>query len=131
MEGGINPYSYVINPLDWTDFLGLRSKRGTANPKVKAAVERGKQAHINYQNTLGSGYDFEVTLGNGKRVDAIDWKNKIVRELKPDSKCGIRKGTKQLQGYLDYLNKYHGGGWTKELDLYNLLTLEIWWRIWM
>ncbi|MFJ5468306.1 RHS repeat domain-containing protein, partial [Pectobacterium sp. CHL-2024] len=127
LDGGIRPQAYVHNPLEWVDPLGLtpkeetkkRPKKGSANPKVREAIEKGKRAHRNYENTLGGGYDFEVTLGNGKRVDAIDWENKVVRELKPNSKTGIRKGNKQLQGYVDYLNKNHGGGWTGVLDTYN------------
>lgn len=62
----------------------LGRARGSANPAVRATIERGEQAHINYQNTMGGGFDFEVTLNNWKKVDAFDWVNKVVREFKPD-----------------------------------------------
>ncbi|WP_411911241.1 hypothetical protein [Klebsiella aerogenes] len=50
----MNLYQYAQNPLSYIDPLGLSCK-GTANPKVKAAVERGKKAHKYYEHTLGGG----------------------------------------------------------------------------
>ncbi|HET8707718.1 MAG TPA: RHS repeat-associated core domain-containing protein, partial [Pseudomonadales bacterium] len=43
------------------------------------AAALGRRAHKNYENTLGEGYEFNKALPSGKRPDAIDWENKIVR----------------------------------------------------
>ncbi|CAM4076795.1 RHS repeat-associated core domain-containing protein [Flavobacterium branchiophilum] len=100
---------------------GRKSKKknkGKADPKLLASAKRGRQAHRNYQNTLGGGYEFEQTLDNGMRVDAIDRENNIVRELKPDTKSGIAKGKKQLAEYVKQLESETNETWTGVLDTY-------------
>ena len=83
-----------------------------------AATAAGRRAHKNYENTLGGGYDFNKSLPSGKRPDAIDWKNRVVRELKPDNPNAIRKGEKQLEGYKGELENMTGEPWTSHLDVY-------------
>ena len=63
-----------------------------------ALAARGRQAHKNYENTLGGGYDFNKALPSGKRPDAIDFENRIVRELKPDNPRAVRRGEGSLKG---------------------------------
>jgi len=66
----------------------------------------------------------EYTLPSGKRVDFIDFDNKIIYELKPNNSTQIRNGTKQLQGYLDEITDLGkidpdwAGEWTTVLDTY-------------
>lgn len=60
----------------------------------------------------------EYVLPSGKRVDFIDLENKIVYELKPNNPNQIRKGTKQLAGYLEEIESVFGGGWSSVLDTY-------------
>ncbi|MDR3197856.1 MAG: hypothetical protein LBU34_08325, partial [Planctomycetaceae bacterium] len=76
---------------------------------------RGKIAHENYKNTLPSGYQFNKALPSGNRPDAINYKEKIVRELKPATKKKIAEGRRQLQKYLEEL----GDGWKGFIDTYN------------
>lgn len=60
----------------------------------------------------------EYVLPSGKRVDYIDIENKIVYELKPNNPNQIRKGTKQLAGYLEEIESVLGEGWSAVLDTY-------------
>jgi len=71
-----------------------------------------------YQNTLGSNYKFEVTLRSGRRADAVDFNNRIVRELKPGNPRAIRDGKRQLERYRQELEGMFGGTWTSFLDTY-------------
>ena len=122
--GGENLYWFAPNVQIWVDFLGLA--KGAANPVVKAAIEVGKRAHKNYSLTLGGGYNFESSFrtksGKLYRFDAIDYKNCLVRELKPDTKSGRCKGNKQLNNYVRILNSEGPdsckGKWKGILDLY-------------
>lgn len=84
-----------------------------------AATIAGREAHKTYEVTLGGGYEFNRALPSGKRPDAIDRTNNIVRELKPDSSNGISRGLKQLQGYVDELEKVTKQKWQGFLDTYN------------
>ena len=124
LMGGENLYWFAPNVQIWVDFLGLA--KGAANPVVKAAIEVGKRAHKNYSLTLGGGYNFESSFrtksGKLYRFDAIDYKNCLVRELKPDTKSGRCKGNKQLNNYVRILNSEVPdsckGKWKGILDLY-------------
>jgi len=81
----------------------------------------GQQAHRNYKSALGQGYDFEVTIKGVGRADAVDFPNRIVRELKPDTPTGRALGVKQANKYARGLEKQHGhppGSWTAIVDLY-------------
>ena len=64
------------------------------------------------------GYSKEVGLESGKRVDALNKEIKHIIELKPDTPEAIRKGQKQLEGYIDELNITADGGWTGEIWTY-------------
>jgi len=82
-------------------------------------ARRGREAHKNYENTMGnSGYEFNKALPSGRRPDAINYEQRTVRELKPDSESGIRRGMRQLQGYVNELERVTGEAWKGLLDLY-------------
>ena len=145
-SGTLALHSYVEDTNDWTDESGLskyygmlkdksRKKRkpgrkkkrgrkpkkkttGEANLQLLATSKRGRNAHRNYRNTLPSSYEFEVVLDNGRRVDAINFDEKIVRELKPDTPSGIAKGNSQLAEYVTQLEEQTGDTWTGFLDTY-------------
>ena len=97
------------------DGVLVHNARGCANPVVREAIDAGKRAHKAYKDVLGH---IEETLKNGKRPDSVDRVNNIVRELKPDTASGIKKGTEQLKGYVDQLQKETGQPWQGFLDLY-------------
>jgi RHS repeat-associated protein len=80
---------------------------------------RGRDAHKNYENALGEGYVFNKALPSGKRPDAIDFENRIVRELKPENARAIKRGEKQVEGYKRELEGMTGEKWTSHVDTYN------------
>lgn len=81
----------------------------------------GKQMHNNYPEILGDPdlLKFNRRIkGTNLRPDYIDLENRIVRELKPDKPWAINRGLKQLQKYMNELEKLTGDSWTGILDLY-------------
>ncbi len=83
-----------------------------------AKAARGREAHKNYENTLGEGYEFNKGLPSGKRPDAMDAENRIVRELKPDNARAIKRGERQVEGYKRELEHTTGDKWTSHVDTY-------------
>ena len=82
---------------------------------------QGNAAHNNYQNALGCGYKYNKQISKDikLRPDAIDWVNRIVRELKPATASGIKQGIRQLNKYIKALEAFTGKKWKGFLDLYN------------
>ena len=145
-SGTLALHSYIEDTNDWTDESGLskyygmlkdksRKKRkpgrkkkrgrkpkkkttGEANLQLLATSKRGRDAHRNYKNALPGSYRFEVVLDNGRRVDAINFDEKIVREPKPEPPSGIAKGNTQLAEYVAQLEEQTGDTWTGFLDTY-------------
>lgn len=70
------------------------------------------------RDALGSDYDYEYSLPSRKRPDAIDWKNNVVRELKPDNPRAITRGLKQVQNYAKELSRMTGEIWKYFVDTY-------------
>ncbi|MEU0522021.1 polymorphic toxin-type HINT domain-containing protein, partial [Streptosporangium sp. NPDC006007] len=90
--------------------------RFTSGENVDAA--RGRLTHKNYRTALGSGYKYEERLPSGGRPDAIDWKNRVVRELKSDAPSSIATGRRQLARYVAELERITGKKWNGILDIY-------------
>ncbi|WP_188270931.1 MULTISPECIES: polymorphic toxin-type HINT domain-containing protein [unclassified Streptomyces] len=95
-----------------------RNEKGQFTSGENADAARGRQTHLNYKNALGAGYDFEVRLPSGLRPDAVDWKNRVVRELKSDATSSQATGRRQLQEYVAELEDMTGQSWTGHLDTY-------------
>ncbi|MGK5446742.1 hypothetical protein [Streptomyces radiopugnans] len=95
-----------------------RNEKGQFTSGENADVARGRQTHLNYRNALGAGYEFEVRLPSGLRPDAVDWNNRVVRELKSDAKSSQATGRQQLQKYVAELEDMTGQSWTGHLDTY-------------
>lgn len=87
---------------------------------TKSSFELGKKVHKEYMSDVADDVNKikEYVLPSGKRVDFIDFENKIVYELKPNNPNQIRKGTKQLEGYLEEIETVFGKGWSSVLDIY-------------
>ncbi len=87
---------------------------------TKSSLELGKKVHKEYMSDVADDVNKikEYVLPSGKRVDFIDLENKIVYELKPNNPNQIRKGTKQLAGYLEEIETVFGKGWSSVLDTY-------------
>jgi hypothetical protein len=100
-------------------WLSFRSAYPSKVAQFSVGVNtRGREAHKNYENTLGEGYDFNKALPSGKRPDAIDAENRIVRELKPGNPRAIRRGERQVEGYKKELEQMTGEKWTSHVDTY-------------
>ena len=87
------------------------------------STKDGKDAHAIYNP--GSNYSTNRsrnTLKNKKVPDAIDFKNKIVRELKPNNQRAVKRGTKQVEGYAEQLEKQFEEGWKTVVDTYEKLA---------
>jgi len=90
--------------------------RGMRNPVIREAVERGKQAHKDWNP--GPGYRKEVTLENGKRADAVNFADRHVKELKPDNPRAIERGESQVEGYRQQLERQTRQPWTCSVETY-------------
>ena len=93
------------------------SGKGTQNPKVKAAVQKGQAMHK--QMDYGPGVLKEQKIAPGCRVDGIDFNNKIIYELKPNNPQAISRGLAQLERYTTAASQQYGGEWTGVLKLYD------------
>jgi hypothetical protein len=91
--------------------------KGMANPKVRAAVERGQREHA--KRDYGEGYVKEVALPSGKKMDAYNKDTKHIKELKPNNPKAIKKGEKQLEGYIKECDQAYGCGHTGEVVTYD------------
>jgi len=113
----------IVSPTPDVGVLGAAGITARAAAKQggeSAAAAYGRQAHKNYENTLGRGddYVFNRALDSGRRPDAIDATNRVVRELKPDTPSGIRRGMAQIKQYVDELEATTKQKWQGVLDLY-------------
>ena len=94
-----------------------RGKTGGETSYTKA----GREAHANYDP--GPGYRKEERLEpTRKRADAVNYDEGIVRELKPNNPRALKRGWKQVQEYVDILNKTNplpdGRSWQGFVDTY-------------
>ena len=87
------------------------------NPKVRAAVERGKKMHA--EREYPEGYEKEVRLPSGRVMDAYSKELKNVKELKPNNPDAIKKGQKQVKEYCDECDKEYGPGHTGDIETYD------------
>ena len=91
--------------------------KGTQNPKVKAAIQKGQAMHK--QMDYGPGVVKEKTIAPGCRVDGIDFDNRIIYELKPNNPQAIARGMSQLNRYTAAASQQYGGTWIGVLKLYD------------
>src|SRR5690606_14875296 len=95
-----------------------RNEKGQFTSGENADAARGRQTHLNYRNALGDGYVYDYKLPSGRRPDAIDWENRIVRELKSDANSSQALGRRKLRIYVAELEAMTGQRWTGHLDTY-------------
>ena len=113
LTGGCNGYTMSKAQTPTSTSTG----KGTQNPKVKAAVQKGQAMHI--QMDYGPGVLKEQTIAPGCRVDGIDFNNHIIYELKPNNPQAIARGMNQLNRYTSAASQQFGGTWTGVLKLYD------------
>ena len=81
-----------------------------------AATKAGREAHKNWDP--GEGFQKEVELPSGKRADAVNFKKKEVKELKPNNRRAVKRGEKQVEGYRKELQDLFPGDWTGTVETY-------------
>ena len=113
LTGGYNGYTMSKAQTPTSTPTG----KGTQNPKVKAAVQKGQAMHK--QMDYGPGVLKEQTIAPGCRVDGIDFNNRIIYELKPNNPQSIARGMNQLNRYTSAASQQFGGTWTGVLKLYD------------
>lgn len=85
-----------------------------------AATKRGKHMHKNWDyGQNGTTIFKEFSIPGVGRIDAVDFGNRIVYELKPNNPRAIRQGWKQLNKYVSALEELYGGEWIKILEIYD------------
>jgi len=112
---------FLKKALKYSDEAASLSKKtpipkGTANPLVKEAVEKGKEAHKIYDP--GPGFEKEFPLPSKKRPDGINFETNEIKELKPNNPNAIKKGQKQLNNYVKEATEQYGGTWKGILETY-------------
>ncbi|HEM3512047.1 hypothetical protein [Streptococcus suis] len=93
-----------------------KNDKGYTKTNLKLDQDLYKEYKV--EDVLDGVREKEFTLPSGKRVDFIDFENKIIHELKPNNPNQIKLGNKQLQGYLDELEAITDYKWTGILDTY-------------
>ena len=93
IAGGYNGYTMSKSQTP----TSTTKKKGTQNPKVKAAVQKGQAMHKRMY--YGPGTLKEQTIAPGCRVDGIDFENHIIYELKPNNPQAAIRGWNQLDRY--------------------------------
>jgi RHS repeat-associated protein len=94
-----------------------RQNRGARDPKVRDALRRGQEAHRRYDP--GPTYNTRVRLPSRRRPDAVDFQNRVVRELKPNNPRAVRRGERQVERYRQELEATYGGNWRSYVDTYD------------
>lgn len=105
----------------YTAFAGKLFQGGVkAAGYTKSSLQLGQKMHKAYKanKVLKNVRIKEFRLPSGKRVDFIDFENKIIYELKPNNPRQITAGKKQLDTYLKEVESIYGSGWKVVLDLY-------------
>jgi hypothetical protein len=95
---------------------GPPAAKGSQNPSVAAAAERGKQMHKARQ--YPPAFKKEVALPSGKRMDAYDETGREVRELKPNNARAIKRGKKQVDEYCRECDRVFGPGHRGKIETY-------------
>ncbi len=113
----VRVYNLEVENLH-TFFVGVQGvvvhngRSGTSGENGPART--GRQQHENYRP---EGFE-RPTLPSGKRPDGVNYDKKIVVELKPNNWRQYKRGCKQVQGYVDELNRIDGPGWRGFVTFY-------------
>lgn len=78
----------------------------------------GRKVHREFD--YGPGFRRELTLPSGRRADAVNLRERVVVELKPNNPAAIRRGQRQLDIYKRELeDTYPGAPFRTRLETYD------------
>jgi hypothetical protein len=112
---------------------GISLRRKPGGKAIPEKFEIGNFAHTYAENLipsnkLPSGLDPEVWIDLGDqgkvRLDRVDWKNRRIYEIKPDTPSQIIVGKNQVNNYVGHMNKEFPGAtgskqWEGEVVTYS------------
>jgi hypothetical protein len=114
---------------DLLEQSGINESRKPGGKAVPQHFDVGNWAHEHAEelipeSKLPKGLDKEFKIVEAdRRIDRIDWANRKIYEVKPDTPTQIAVGENQIRRYLLYLNKYHRAPgtplWTGEVVTYD------------
>jgi hypothetical protein len=93
---------------------GLPSKPTRAGETRFTAA--GRRAHA--EEPLPPGFERDVRLPSGKRMDGYNADEKQVIELKPNNPRAVRRGERQAEGYCRECDQTYGPGHTGRVQTY-------------
>jgi Restriction endonuclease fold toxin 9 len=133
-ECGCCPRVVVNNNLFEQLIFGLKVHAlpscGSTNPNTASSAARGRTEHAKWANDpntyYGPGYQPEQKISDKSRADAINYEQKKIKELKPDTPSGKYKGEKQIERYVTEMkNKTGDNGWTGEIVYYKKKKIKV------
>jgi RHS repeat-associated protein len=77
----------------------------------------GRRAHA--EEPLPTGFERDVRLPSGKRMDGYNAAEKQVLELKPDNQRAVRRGERQVGGYCSECDQTYGAGHSGRVQAYD------------
>ncbi len=103
-------HTYFVGAEEWGFSIWAHNACSSTSGNNSASAV-GRMVHTQYKNALKSlGYVVEKALKSGKRPDAYNLAQRIVRELKPNNPKAIACGLKQAQAYAKELEAMNPGG---------------------
>jgi hypothetical protein len=106
-------HDYYVSPMG----TGVALLVHNANCGETPATIRGKAQHKNWAPGVGWEKEFKIP-GDGK-VDGINWNLRQIIELKPNNSRQIRLGWRQVERYIDELDRlYPGTPWQGKVVTY-------------
>lgn len=94
------------------------TERAATRGGESAASAYGRKVHREFD--YGPGFRRELTLPSGRRADAVNLRERVVVELKPNNPAAIRRGQRQLEIYKRELeDTYPGAPFRTRLETYD------------
>jgi hypothetical protein len=89
-----------------------------------AAYGRAEHKYWEENSIYGEEFDAEQSFtdgaGNRIKIDAVDYQNFKIKELKPDNARAIQRGKTQIKRYVNFLERiFPGTKWSGEVVTYS------------
>ena len=97
---------------------GLATEAGSVATKGETRfTAAGRRAHA--QEPLPPGFERDVGLPSGKRMDGYNASERQVIEIKPDNPRAVQRGGRQVEGYCRECDQTYGPGHTGRVQTYD------------